>query len=49
MFRKLVFENAARADEQQAALEMTCSHQRPGNDAGGRLIAAHRVDGDTHG
>ena len=45
---QLTLDRASVADEQESNLEMTGSDQRAIDDACGRLVATHRVDGDTH-
>ena len=48
MTRELALDRRAIADEQQPYLQMTGSDQRAVDDAARPVVAAHRVNGDTH-
>jgi hypothetical protein len=45
---ELEFDDGARTDEDQAALQPTAGNDGAADDAARRVIAAHRVDGDAH-
>ena len=47
MPRQRVLDDVARADEQQADLQTSGSDQRPADDGVWRMVATHRVDGDS--
>ena len=47
MPRQLAFDGTSCANQQQTDLKMTRGHQRPADDAGRGLVAAHRVNGDA--
>ena len=46
--RQLSFDGTPCANQQQTDLKMTRGDQRPADDAGRGLVAAHRVNGDAH-